>query len=261
MVTLYNGDCFEYMKSMPSKSIDAIITDPPYGIDYVSNMRKQKFEIMRDDDITNAAWLSFAVNIIKLSGAIYCCSRWDVLGLWKTIFEFFGMNVRNCIVWDKKQGGMGDLVGSYAPSHEMVLFATRGNHILRRNRPSDIIHIQRIGINRNHPTEKPVDLMKEFILNSTDEGGIVFDPFMGSGTTGVACVQLGRNFIGCEISPEYFAIAEKRIQQAEAQPSLFKPVVYPDSYQSRLFEGVESAAEQRFAPDLERRAETVGADN
>jgi DNA modification methylase len=70
---------------------------------------------------------------------------------------------------------------------------------------------------RQHPNEKPVSLMAKLVELCTNPGDIVFDPFMGSGTTGVACVQLERSFIGCEISPEYFAIAEKRIKQAQLQ--------------------------------------------
>ncbi len=77
--------------------------------------------------------------------------------------------------------------------------------------------------NTAHPTTKPLWIMREFVTRSTNEGMTVFDPFMGSGTTGVACVQMGRNFIGCEIDPTYFAIAEKRIKEAQMQPRLELP--------------------------------------
>ena len=73
---------------------------------------------------------------------------------------------------------------------------------------------------KQHPTQKPLALIKELILSCTLEGDTVLDPFMGSGTTGVACVQTGRNFIGIEIDPAYFAIAEKRIAEAQLQPRL-----------------------------------------
>ena len=73
-----------------------------------------------------------------------------------------------------------------------------------------------------HPTQKPIDALAPFVNRLTDTGQLVFDPFMGSGTTGVACVQTGRNFIGCEIDPNYFEIAQQRIAEAQAQPTLFE---------------------------------------
>lgn len=219
-VELILGDCLEVMREMPDNSVDAVITDPPYGINYASNMRKVAFEVMASDDITNAAWLIFMTRLLKTGSALYCFSRWDVLGTWKSLFEFFGLSVKNCLVWDKESYGMGDLQGSYAPSHEMILFASRGRHLLRGGRTTDVIRTKRVHGNRVHPTEKPVELMVEIILKSTDEGDTILDPFMGSGTTGVACVQTGRNFIGIEIDPDYFAIAERRIKDAQMQPRL-----------------------------------------
>ena len=73
---------------------------------------------------------------------------------------------------------------------------------------------------RVHPTQKPIELMSKIIQDFTKEGDTILDPFMGSGTTGVACVQTGRNFIGIEIDPTYFAIAERRIKEAQMQPTL-----------------------------------------
>ena len=87
--------------------------------------------------------------------------------------------------------------------------------------PKSIISVQKPHpSNSQHPTEKPVELMKWLIETYTREGDTILDPFMGSGTTGVACVQTGRNFIGIEIDPTYFAIAEKRIKEAQQQPRL-----------------------------------------
>lgn len=219
-VRLYLGDCLEVMRTMPDGCVDAVITDPPYGVAYVSNMRKVSFGAMASDDITNAAWLVFMVGLMKPSAAIYCFSRWDVLGIWKSLFEFFGLSVKNCIVWDKELFGMGDLQGAFAPTHEMILFASRGRHIIRGGRSADVIRTRRVGSKRDHPTEKPIELMKQLILKSTDPGDTVLDPFCGSGTTGVACVETGRNFIGIEIDPGYFAVAERRIATAQLQMPL-----------------------------------------
>ena len=83
-------------------------------------------------------------------------------------------------------------------------------------KPAKIIR-HRFVMGKVHPAEKPIGLMKQILENYTNEGDTILDPFMGSGTTGVACVQTGRNFIGIEIDPEYFAIAEKRIKEAQMQ--------------------------------------------
>jgi len=105
---------------------------------------------------------------------------------------------------------MGDLQGSYAPKHEFVIFAHKGRRILNGFRYADIIKAKRTG-NEYHPTEKPVDLLALFIKASSDVGEIVLDPFMGSGSTGVACIKTGRKFIGIELNQNYFSTAVKRI--------------------------------------------------
>jgi len=87
---------------------------------------------------------------------------------------------------------------------------------------------------QNHPNEKPLSLMVKLVTMLTNPGDTVLDPFMGSGTTGVACVQLGRNFIGCEIDPKYFAIAEKRIHAATLQPQLFTVERQPAKLQETM---------------------------
>ena len=247
-VTLYLGDCLEVLPTLEAGSVDAVITDPPYGIAFVSGHYRNgnPHGAMHEDDITNAVWLAFLARVVKPTGAIYSFTRWDVLGTWKRLFEFFGLHVKNCIVWDKQRTGMGDLRGAYAPQHEMILFASRGRHLLKQGRPPDIISAPRIGATRDHPTEKPVPLLIEFITNSTDIGDTVFDPFMGSGTTGVACVQTGRKFIGIEISEEYFRIAQKRIMEAQSQIRIpFESMSQSDDSLHR-----EAVDRQHYLPSL-----------
>ena len=120
------------------------------------------------------------------------------------------------MIWEKNNTSMGDLKGSYAPKYEMIIFAHKGRKLLNGFRYADIIKASRTG-NKNHPTEKPVDLLETFIKNSSGENEVVFDGFMGSGSTGVACVNTSRNFIGIELDNGYFEIARKRIEEAQAQ--------------------------------------------
>ena len=121
--------------------------------------------------------------------------------------------IKNILIWEKNNTSMGDLKGSYAPKYEMIIFAHKGRKLLNGFRYADIIKASRTG-NKNHPTEKPVDLLETFIKNSSDESSVVFDGFMGSGSTGVACVNTNRHFIGIELDEGYFNIAKERIEKA-----------------------------------------------
>lgn len=219
-IQLYYGDCLEIMKDIPANSVDAIITDPPYGVSYQSNMRKDKFGLMANDDITDAAWLAFAARTLKEGGMIYCFSRWDVLGQWKNLIQFFGLEVRSCIVWDKGRGGMGDLVGSYAPSYEMILVAARGRNKLKNGRNRDVIQIAPHRTNMLHPAQKPVELLETLIKDSTYKGDTILDCFMGSGSTMEACINTNRNGIGIELSQDYFNISKKRVEEKRKEKDL-----------------------------------------
>lgn len=113
---------------------------------------------------------------------------------------------------------MGDLEGDYAPQYEMILFGAKGRRLLNGSRDSNIVPCYRTG-NKIHPTQKPVELMSYFIEKSSDRGEVVLDPFMGSGTTPLAALQVGRRYVGIEKDGEYYRVAYERI--ANAQLGLF----------------------------------------
>jgi site-specific DNA-methyltransferase (adenine-specific) len=117
------------------------------------------------------------------------------------------------IIWDKRDGMTSNNFGDCEMAWVKDAVATR----IFRHRWNGMIKASEQNQKRVHPTQKPIALMRWIIENYTDEGDTIFDPYMGSGTTGIAAVQLGRNFIGCEIVPEYFAIAQKRIEAAQSQ--------------------------------------------
>ncbi len=216
-VILLQGDCFELMKDIPNGSADLVVTDPPYGIDFVSNFRKEKFKSIKNDN--SLIWLGDFIDelyrILKENTAVYCFCSWHNIDVFKTAFEK-KFKVKNIIVWEKNNTSMGDLRGSYAPKYELVIYAHKGRRILNGFRYADIIKAKRTG-NKHHPTEKPIDLLEIFINESSNEGDIVFDPFMGSGPTGIACVKTGRKFIGMELDENYFEIAQKRIEKAQKE--------------------------------------------
>lgn len=231
-IELIQGDCLEKMKDIPDGSIDLVLTDPPYGINYQSNkqcgdtrngkevkVRDNKFfgKIQNDDELP-LEWISLCFQKVKQGGAIYIFCQWTRWAELESYVKTVGFLVKNMIVVNKSNHGMGDLRGAYAPKHELILFATKGRHLLDNEslgRGKDVVDGKVLfsGSRRNHPNEKPIKWLEPIIQRSCPNNGVVFDPFMGSGTTGVACKNLNRNFIGIELDPEYFKIAEKRINE------------------------------------------------
>lgn len=212
MYKLLQGDCLELIKKIPDGSVDLVVTDPPYGMNFQSNYRKEKYDKIDNDKTLD--WLDEYVSelyrIMKDNTAVYCFCSWHNIDIFKQTFEKY-FKLKNIIVWEKNNTSMGDLKGSYAPKYELVLFAHKGRRLLNGFRYPDIIQAKRTG-NQHHPTEKPVDLLEIFIGESSDENNIVFDGFMGSGSTGVAALNLNRHFIGIELDKKYYETAKSRIE-------------------------------------------------
>ena len=205
--TLILGDCREILPTLGK--VDAVITDPPYGIMFCSNYRGilTKHDAIKNDDNTDE--LLWACGLPAAHSRYVFC-RWDDL-----------RNVprpKSLITWVKNNWSMGDLNGEHARQTEVCLFYPGPEHFFPGGRPSDVIQAPRTN-NTDHPTQKPVGLMSAIVRWTS---GLVLDPFMGSGTTGVAAIKLGRKFIGIEIEPKYFDIACRRIEEAWKQPRLFE---------------------------------------
>ena len=213
MINLRQGDCLEIMKDIPDGSVDLVITDPPYGIDFQSHHRKEMHPKIWNDKVLD--WLEKYVDecfrILKDNTAVYFFCSWHNVDIFKQSIEK-KFKIKNILIWEKNNTSMGDLKASYAPKYEMIIFAHKGRKLLNGFRYADIIKANITG-NKLHPTEKPVDLLELFIKNSSDENAVVFDGFMGSGSTGVACVNTNRNFIGIELDENYFNIAKERIEK------------------------------------------------
>ena len=213
---IHNMDCLEGLKQMEDNSVDLIVTDPPYGIDYQSARRteSERFEKIENDDIPKTVFLKDCFKLLKEESAIYLFTRWDVYPLWLKSMKEVGFIIKNCIVWDRMVHGLGDLTGSYAPQHDFIIFATKGRHILKNGRPKDIMKVKRPDVDKMiHPTEKPTALIRQLIKNSSNKEDLVLDPFMGSGSTAKSCVELERNYIGFELSEKYCKVANKRLAQ------------------------------------------------
>ena len=214
---LYQGDCLEIMGGIKDKSVDLIVTDPPYLMDYQSNRRKKedRFDKIKNDKgnyMLIQDYLEECHRIMKDNTAIYCFCSWHNIGFFKNEFEKH-FKLKNILVWNKNNHGTGDLKGSYAPKHEFILFGHKGRTLLREKRIADVIDCPKISSNKlTHPTEKPQDLLEIFIRQSSDVGSIIFDGFMGTGSCGIAAKKLNRNFIGIELDEKYFNIAKDRLE-------------------------------------------------
>lgn len=220
--TLYCGDCREVLPALAGGGVAAIVTDPPYGIAYQTGRRKvMSTPDMLANDSEAPLWsVPLMYEAVTDGGAIYLCTRFDVAPIWQQALTNTGATLKTPIVWDKGNWTSGDLTGDYANQCELILFAHKGRHTLKDGRPSNLWRVPRDPAGE-HPTPKPVALMSRCIHNSVNKGGMVLDPFMGSGSTGVAAIREGCHFIGIELEPKYFDISCRRIEAEDNQLSIF----------------------------------------
>ena len=196
------GDCLKEIPKLSDNKIDCVIVDPPYGIDYQSNYKIEKYEKIKGDNKEAFNLLDKSLNLIKpklkTNSHIYIFTSWKVIDKVKPIVEKH-FEVKNCIIWDKENTSMGDLKGNYAERYEMIIFATQGKRKLQNEfRMANIIKCPRTN-NSNHPTEKPVELLKKLIECSTKEKELVLDYFAGSCSTLKAAKQTKRKWLGIEL--------------------------------------------------------------
>ena len=212
---LVHGDCLEEMEKLADGSIDCVVTDPPYGISYVSNRRTIESEVVKavaNDGLEDAMRLwdeacKVLFGKMKADSHIYCFTSWKVYPQFAEITGRY-FKIKNCLIWVKNNHGSGDLDGNYSEQYEMVIFATKGNRKLNGNREPNVLTFDKVAsLNLVHSCEKPVDLLSFLIEKSTDHGELVVDPFMGSGSTIVAAKQTGRRYWGCELDEENYRIA------------------------------------------------------
>lgn len=220
-IELIHGDCLAEMQKIPEKSIDTVITDLPYGIDYQSSWRTDKnkrFSKIANDKKPFIDFIKYIPRILKDTGCVYLFTRWDVQQPVIDELEENGMPVKNVLIWDKCNHSMGDLKTSYGSRYESIVFSSTKNFRFQNGRPVDIISCPRVSADKLvHPNEKPVNLLRRLILDSTPTDGLVLDCTAGSGTTLIAAINEKRNCIGIELDDKYFAIAEKRIKEAQQQ--------------------------------------------
>lgn len=215
---LWLGDCRDILPTLGN--VDAVVTDPPYGISYspssLVSAGAQQFEVMKGDVHEPQLDHVFRLGCRKIIfGANNFPNQLPQRGRW--------------ICWDKR-GGISAADRMLGSPFELAWDdRTSGYDKMIRILHGGVVNADGANVQRQHPTQKPVALMIWCIQQLSLDEITILDPYMGSGTTGVACARLGRRFIGIEIDPSYFAIACRRIEAAYAQPDLFveppKPAV------------------------------------
>ena len=226
MEQLYNRDSLQLMKEIPANSVDAIITDPPYNISRDNNfttMGRAGIDFGEwDKDFDLTSWIKVAEPLLKKGGNIVIFNSWKNMTNITKSLEENGFEVKDLIRWKKTNAMPRNRDRRFITDYEVAVWAVKKGGKWTFNRLSDTYEIPEIvggltpkseKIEGGHPTQKPIYVMEWLIERLTNEGDVVLDPFMGSGTTGVACKNLNRKFIGVELDENYYNIAYNRINR------------------------------------------------
>jgi DNA modification methylase len=224
MMDLRKGDCLEIMKGIPDRSIDAIITDPPYNI-----ARKNNFKTMGRAGIDFGEWdkgfdlfsyIDQIPRILSKNGSVVIFNDWKNVGDIARYCESKGLVIKDMLRWEKANPMPRNRDRRYITDYECAIWCTNKKAKWTFNRQDENYQrpLFKGALTKksektygNHTTQKPLWLMEEILNIHTNENDNVLDMFMGSGTTGVACVNTNRNFIGIEMDDKYFDIASERI--------------------------------------------------
>lgn len=262
--SVLQSDSIQMLKSLESGSIPMIFADPPYGIGYHSNHYKSKnphAPIANDWNFQIGVFLSECGRVLKDGGALYLCTRWDVGALWQPMIVS-PLKLKTAIVWVKDNWSAGDLTGSFGNQYEMILFITKGRHKLRGKRWSNVWEFPRVPAKQLlNPAQKPLDLVMRAINASSDRDDLIVDPFAGSGTTGLAAQQTGRNFLLCDLDPQMIKVTKARlglsVDQDEIETPIQAPQLYTMQYPDMELWGVHPEDLQRIREHLASNAEDV----
>jgi len=221
---IHQGDCLELMKKLDDESIDLIVTDPPYCVLGTNQGYRQEWDTFKNLDEYfgfTKKWAEEIYRVLKQDSQCYVFFSQKYIYNFYKIIEKTKFEVKRLLIWfhpnlSKPTNKM------WLWKYDPIFFLTKGkikkfNCSFNKNENCDVLKFAKPQSNfkkdfRYHPTSKPLELVKLLVKISSNEGNIVLDPFIGSGTTAVACKQLGRNFIGIELSPEYCKIANERLK-------------------------------------------------
>ena len=233
--TIYNGDCTVEMQKIANDSVDLILTDPPYNLGNFMINRSTNLAKMRENFFANAGWdnLEFdewvermdsffedAARIIKTGGSMIIFMSIIKVETIIKLAEKHGFYYKTTGIWHKLNPMPRNMNLHFVNSTEAWIYFTYKKKTGTFNNGNKMIHdfIETSVVSNGekkagkHPTQKPIALLEHFVKLLSNEGDLVVDPFMGSGSTGVVCKKLGRNFVGVEFDKEYYEIAQRRIE-------------------------------------------------
>jgi DNA modification methylase len=237
---IYLTECIAEMKKLPDASVDLVFTDPPYNISHKGQIfRDYRSGTEHNINMDFGEWdyefdpipfLIEAKRLLKANGSIIVWTSEQLYGKYR---EWFAQNMypKQLLVWVKQNPPPEFRLVKYRQATELMFWAMKNKNY--KANPNFIFGAQRdmtnvwitpiVGGNERleHPTQKPLSVCRDIVRNHCQEGGIVLDPYTGSGTIPVACIETNRNFIGMEIDPKYFAMAEKRIKLIQDQGKFF----------------------------------------
>jgi len=217
---LHEGDALEWLTGLPTESVDLLVTDPPYESLEKHRARGTTTRLKHSKASSND-WFRTIPNesfpalfaqihrVLHRDRHFYLFCDQETLFAAKPAAEAAGFKFWKFLVWDKRRIGMGY---HYRSRHELVVFFEKGKRRLNDLGVPDVIEVPRI--HRGYPTEKPPEVAEVLVRQSTAPGEVVCDPFMGSGSTGVAAIRLGRRFIGNDLEPSALDLATSRLREA-----------------------------------------------
>jgi len=227
------GDSRKKIKEIPDHSIDLILTDPPYNLGKYStgNIKMSWRKDFNNDvaewdhfDFKPEEWLEEFKRVLKPKGNIFAFTSYNLLGKWHEVFDP-QFDTFQMVVWHKTNPPPKIRRAGFLNSCELIICVWNKGHTWNFTKQNEMhnfieapICMGRERIRKPfHPTQKPVKVLKKIIKIASNPGDVVFDPFMGLGSTGAAALGLDRQFIGIEINPEYFEAAEKRLKISQSQ--------------------------------------------
>ena len=216
-----HGNCLEVLETLQDGCIDLVLTDPPYGIEYVSNRSIYdgtitKRGLLNDGKEEAFELLDKACEILQRKTAenahLYFFCSWSVFSKFENIISKY-FTIKTPIVWDKGNKGSGDLENDWGNQTEIIIYCVKGKKLIN-NRRGNIINVSRLHTSRMvHPTQKPDELIRQILEVSATAGDFVVDPFMGSGSTVKVCNEMKLKALGIELDQEMFNIANQYINE------------------------------------------------
>jgi site-specific DNA-methyltransferase (adenine-specific) len=204
------GDALRVIPNLPARSVDLVVTDPPYG-DNVGYGPGNIRIAGNEHPLLALQALALAYRVLKADTTAYLFCGMRHLSFVRSFFTAYTRyRIGETIIWDKVSMGVGP---AFRKQYECILALEKGRPTYRDRRMLNLLSYRRVR-DSAHPHAKPLELVKALIRHSSDEGGIVLDPFLGSGTTAVAALELGRRFVGIELDARYCALAKMRVRRA-----------------------------------------------